>query len=162
MKLEFSHIRKFAFAVIASCLIVVSAEADSGPHDDAIKARQALMQIYSFNTGILTAMAKEKIEYDATAASDAAANLLAAVSMKQGAIWPMGSDSETEGNRKNRALPTIWTTYPKIMEPSKAMHTAAVAMNEVAGNGLESLQGAIRDVGKSCSGCHKEFRAEKK
>lgn len=162
MNLRLPRIGEFGFTFLATCLIIVSVKAAAGPHDDAIKARQALMRIYDFNVGILSDMAKEKVEYDAAVASDAAANLLSAVSMKQGAIWPMGSDSETEGNRENRALPTIWTTYPKIMEPSKAMHSAAVAMEAVAGDGLESLQSAMRDVTKSCSGCHNDYRAKRK
>ena len=48
------------------------------------------------------------------------------------------------------------------MEPSKAMHSAAVAMDAAAGDGLKSLQGAIKDVSKSCSGCHNDYRAERK
>lgn len=134
---------------------------DKGPHDKAIKARQALMQIYGFNNGILGAMAKGKMPYDAEMASDAAANLLSAVSMRQGALWPQGSDSKSKG-RKNRASAKIWTTYPKIAEAGKAMNEAATKMNDVAGNGLDALKGAMGDVGQACKGCHTDFRTKKK
>ena len=135
---------------------------DDGPHDKAIKARQALMQLYSFNLGILGGMAKGEVEYDADAATAAADNLLSAVSMNQSAMWPAGSHSEDAANRKNRALEAIWTTFPEITEKSKAIVTAATVMQAAAGNGLDALKGAMGGAGKSCKGCHDDFRAEKK
>lgn len=151
-------------AVFAVALIATGSgfASDDGPHDKAIKARQALMQLYSFNLGILGGMAKGKIDYDAEAASVAADNLLAAVSMNQSAMWPAGSHNGDDANRKNRALPAIWDTYPKIAEASKAMDEAAAAMQAAAGNGLGELKGAMGAVGKSCKGCHDDFRAKKK
>lgn len=149
-----------ATLVLALAFPLIGAAKD-GPHDKAIKARKALMQVYSFNLGILGAMAKEKVDYDADAASAAAGNLLAAVSMDQGAMWPPGSDSETAGNAENRALPAIWDTYPKVAEAGKAMHEAATALNAAAGGGLDALKGAMGDAGKSCKGCHDDFRMKK-
>lgn len=147
---------------IAVCLSAVVSAKDKGPHDGAIKARQGLMQLYSFNMGILGAMAKGKVDYDAEAATVAAANLLAAVSMNQSAMWPPGSDSENAANGKNRALPAIWDTYPKIAEAGKSMNEAAVALNAAAGGGLDTLKEAMGPAGKSCKGCHDDFRAERK
>ena len=163
MKTNVNRVIKTMAATVLACAIFATPSfAADGPHDKAIKARQALMQLYSYNLGILGAMAKEKAPYDAAAASDAAANLLAAVSMKQGTLWPAGSDSETAGNKENRALESIWSTYPKIAEAGKEMMEAATALNAAAGNGLDALQGAMGAAGKSCKGCHDDFRAEKK
>lgn len=136
--------------------------ADKGPHDAAIKGRQAMFQTYSFNMGILGAMAKEKVEYNAELASEAAANLQAAANFGQSAMWPPGSDSETEGNAKNRALSVIWETFPAIVEKSDALKSSTAVLAEQAGQGLAALQGAIGDVGASCKGCHDDYRAEKK
>jgi len=147
--------------MLALSLPLTTVTAD-GPHDKAIKARQGLMQVYSFNLGILGAMAKGEMDYDADAASAAAGNLLAAVTMKSGAMWPAGSDGENADNLKNRAKPEIWSTYPKIAEAGKAMQDAAMSLNDAAGGGLDSLKGAIGPAGKSCKGCHDDFRAEKK
>ena len=135
---------------------------DGGPHDKAIKARQALMQIYSFNLGILGGMAKEEVEYDADAAQAAADNLLAAATMNQSAMWPAGSDSENAENSKNRALPAMWENFPKVAEAGNALATAATDMQGAAGGGLDALKGAMGAAGKSCKGCHDDFRAERK
>ncbi len=136
--------------------------ADKGPHDAAIKGRQAMFQTYSFNMGILGAMAKEKTEYNADIASEAAANLMAAANFGQSSMWPAGSDSETEGNAKNRALSAIWETFPAIVEKSDALKKSSAVLAEQAGQGLAALQGAMGDVGASCKGCHDDYRAERK
>lgn len=131
------------------------------PMDGAVKARQAVMQLYAFNIGQLGAMAKGAMEYDAKVASAAANNLSAMAKIDQSAMWPQGSDNGALGD-KTRALPEIWTTYPKVADAQKALVAATGAMAAAAGKDLASLRGAIGDVGKSCGGCHKPFRAEKK
>ena len=157
-------IRKLAIcACIAGLLASApSAFAEDGPHDKAIKARQAMFQLYGFNIGILGAMAKEKMPYDAAIATEAANNLSVAANLGQSQLWPQGSDNATEGNASTRALPAIWETYPAIAEKGDALKTAVAALVPVAGNGLAALQGAMGDVGGSCKGCHDDYRAEKK
>jgi len=149
---------------IAAMAVALSSPAISadGPHDKAIKARQAMFQLYGFNISILGGMAKGDIEYSAEVAKEAAENLNAAVNLGQSQLWPEGSDSETDGNATNRALPAIWSSYPQVSEKAKALSTAVAALVPVAGNGLNALQGALGDVGASCKGCHDDFRAEKK
>ncbi len=136
--------------------------AEDGPHDNAIKARQAMYQLYRFNFGILGAMAKEKMPYDADIATEAANNLSAAANLGQSQFWPAGSDNATEGNARTRALPIIWESYPEIIEKADALTTAVAALVPVAGNGLDALQGVVGDVGDSCKGCHDDYRAEDK
>lgn len=127
--------------------------------EKAIKARKAQMQLYAWNLGAMGAMAKGKVEYNAEAASKAAANLLALANLDSGSKWPQGSDS-TAMPGKTRAKAEAWTTYPKVAEKGKAFNEAAAALAKVAGNGLEALQGGVGAVGKTCGGCHKPFREE--
>jgi len=143
-------------------LSFVATAADKGPHDAAIKGRQAMFQTYSFNMGILGAMAKGKMDYDAELAAMSAANLEAAANFGQSAMWPAGSDSETAGNAPTRALPVIWETFPAITEKADALKKATKVLASEAGNGLSALQGAMGDVGASCKGCHDDYRAKKK
>lgn len=124
-----------------------------------IKARQSLMQVYAFNLGQLGAMAKGDAPYDAEQASNAANNLRAAATMKNGAMWPAGSDASAAGLADvTAAKPEIWSTYPEIADKGKALAEAATAMAAVAGDGLDSVRSNMGDLGNGCKGCHESFR----
>lgn len=143
--------------------LTLAAVAQSGLADDfdkELKARRSLMQIYSWNIGILGAMAKGEMPYDADVARAAADNLHAAVSMKNPTMWPKGSGRDALGDR-TRAKPEIWSTYPKISEKSKGMVEAASKMASVAGDGLDAVKANMKQLGEGCKGCHEPFRAPK-
>lgn len=157
--------KRLRFSVIPAALIGaavafsgLSAGADEAA-EKAIKARKAQMQLYAWNLGALGAMAKGKVEYNAEAASKAAANLAALASLDSGPMWPQGSDS-TAMPGKTRTKLEAWTTYPAVAKKSEEFVTAANSLASVAGNGLEALQGGVGAVGKTCGGCHKPFRDE--
>jgi len=152
-------VKSLILAAGAATLFAGVAAAD-GHLGKAVKARQSLMQIYSFNLGQLGAMAKGTVEYNSDNANAAAQNLLHAVSMNQGAMWPQGSDNGAMGD-KTAALPEIWSTYPAITEKGKALITAVEGLVKVAGTDLAGLQGAIGGVGGACGSCHKTFRQKK-
>jgi len=149
--------------MLAGCLLTFGATATmaDGHLEKAVKARQAIMQLYAYSLGQLGAMAKGEVEYNAEAATRAANNLKLANSIDGSTMWPKGTDN-FEMEDKTRALPEIWTTYPAIGEKGKAAKMAIAAMAEAAGKDLASLQGAMGGVGGACGGCHKMFRAEKK
>lgn len=145
--------------LVAISAVPASVAADA--IDDAIKARQAYMQVNAFNLGKLGAMAKGELAYDAELASALAGNLAAQASMSNGAMWPEGSGNDAAGLAdKTRALPAIWTTYPAIAEKNQAWADATVALAASAGDGLEALQANIGPVGQGCGGCHTDFRAK--
>ena len=145
------------FAGVAAVALTTMAFADG--HEDvnpAVKARQAHMQLYAHNLGILGGMAQGKIDYDTDAAAAAASNLSALVALNQASYWPAGTDNATiEGTK---ALPSIWSDFDGVMEISAGMTEAAAAMDAVAGTDLASLQGAMQALGGACSACHREYR----
>lgn len=120
--------------------------------DPAVTARQAHMQLYSHNLGILGGMAQEKIPYDADLAGIAAANLAAIAALDETTYWPEGTAEGT------KALPAIWENMDDFSAKQDGMTTAAAAMADVASTDLASLQGAIRDLGGACTACHREYR----
>ena len=142
---------------LATASIALAAE----PFEKEIKARKGHMQLYSFNIGVLGAMAKGKKPYDAEAAQTAADNLVTLVQMKNGALWPKGSDNGELGDR-TRALPENWSNYPKASEANKAFKMAVMAMQPAAGAGLDAMKAKIGALGKGCKGCHDDFRQKKK
>lgn len=135
--------------------------AGDDPMEKAVKARQGEMKVRAFNIGILAAMAKGKTEYDAAAASTAAKNIHLASMMKNGAMWPKGSDN-TNKALKTEALPAIWQADSKIGEKAKAFAMAAEELAAVAGDGLDAMKPKFAALGKSCKGCHEDYREKKK
>lgn len=140
----------------------VFAPATAGDFDRQIKARQAFMQIYAFNLGILGGMAKGDIDYNAELAQASANNLLAAAKMSNGAMWPQGSDMDAAGNEGlTWAKAVIWSSFPEVGEKHQALTDAATKMAAEAGNGVDAIRANIGAVGAGCSGCHDSFRAPK-
>ena len=148
-----------AAGVMAGAGVAVSGEAE----DKAIKARQAVMQLYSFNLGKLGAMVKGEMDYDAAQAKLAADNLVKAASIGQDAMWPEGTAKEDAGMEgKTWAKKAAWDTYPAVAKKHEALQAAAAKMADAAGGGVDAIKAAIGSVGGSCKGCHEDFRAPKK
>lgn len=131
--------------------------AANDPLKNAIKARQGEMQLRAFNVGPLFAMAKGKIEYDAAMANKLAGNLKLLLDLDASRHWPKGSDIDNYMG-ETTALPEIWTTYPEIGEYGKKYVTAVNELAAEAGNGVDALKSKMGAIGKSCKGCHDEFR----
>jgi cytochrome c556 len=122
-----------------------------------VNARQATMQLYAFNLGVLGNMAKGATEYDADAASAAAGNLVKLSSQNQMAYWAPGTaEGEVEGSK---ALPAVWEDMAGVGAAAGDLKSAAMAMEAAAGTDLAALQGAMGALGGACGGCHKAYRA---
>jgi len=130
------------------------------PKMNAIKARQGEMQLRAFNAGPLFAMVKGKIEYNAELASKLAGNLKLMLDLDNGRAWAKGSDNDAYPG-KTTSLPKIWTTYPEISEYGKKYAAAVKDLAAVAGTGADALKSKMGALGKSCKGCHDEFREKK-
>lgn len=140
----------------ALCLGTI-ALADGHSANPAVAARQAHMQLYSFNMGVLGNMAAGKADYDAAAAQTAADNMVNLVSMDQSLYWPVGTDMDSIDGTKTRAA--LWENFGNVMEIAADFEAAADAMSAAAGTDLASLQGAMGPLGASCSACHREYRS---
>ncbi|MDA5095587.1 cytochrome c [Aliiroseovarius sp. KMU-50] len=136
--------------------VLAESHADN-PFAAGVKARQAHMQLYAFNLGILGAMAKGEAEYDAEAAALAANNIVHIASVHQPQAWAPGSDNSAING--TRALPALWQNFPDVGQKSKDLFAAAEAMKAVAGDGQQALGGAMGKLGAACSACHKAYRA---
>ena len=146
--------------VLTSALIAAAGGAAiAGSHggNPAVKARQAHMQLYAHNIGILGAMAKGEAEYDAEAATTAANNLVALSGMAQNGYWVEGTSNEELGEA-TRALPAIIGNQAEAAEHFAELNQAAMSLAEVAGNGQEAIGPALGPVGQACGDCHDEYR----
>ena len=148
--------------VLSSLGMAIAGTAVAANVEKAIEGRQGLMQVYAFNISVVGDMAKGKEEYNAESAQNAADNLLAAASMKNGPMWPKDSGNDNlEFGELTDALPEIWTTYPEIGQRGADLISALEEFGEVAGTGLGGMKKGLGAVGKACKACHEDFRAEK-
>ena len=156
---------KIAKTCLVCCVMAVTSTAVTAQDDKAIAkavdARKGYMRIVGYQMGPLAGMAKGKMPYDAAVASTAANNLSLAASMNLSATWVPGSDNGALGD-KTRALPKIWESSDEFGQAWMDFADAAKNLAAEAGNGQEALAAAFKEVGKSCGGCHKPFRAAKK
>ena len=127
--------------------------------EKSVKARRGYFQTMSYNAGMLVAMAKGEMAYDAALATRAAGSLQALGAVDVPLMFPAGTSNE-EMAGDTRALPAIWEDADDFATKAVAYVEAADGVAAAAGGGLDSLKGAIGALGGSCKGCHDDYRAE--
>lgn len=150
---------KVTLVLVGLSLTLPAFAADRDPKKDAIKARQAEMQLRKFNAGPLFAMAKGDMPYDAKTAQTLANNLKLLLDLDNGRAWMKGTSNEDYPD-ETTALPKIWNTWPKIADYGKEYAKAVNDLAAVAGNGADALRGKIKALGGACKDCHDDFREE--
>jgi cytochrome c556 len=126
--------------------------------DKILSYRQNLMKSVGANISNIAMVAKGEVTFVGNVAANARAirdglNLA-------GPLFPEGTGKEAG---KTRALPSIWQDNAKFVEALKASQSAADAMVAAAEtNDLGQIQQAIGALGKTCGGCHENFREEQK
>jgi cytochrome c556 len=154
--------RKIALPLAAALAIATFAGAASGDgHVDkeieaSIKARKSLMQLRSYNLGILGSMAKGEIEYDAAQAASVAKNLASVSSADWSVLWVEGSAQGVVPD--TRAKAEIWSDPAGFEQAVLTEESAANAMAAAAGTDLDALRAAMGPVGKACGTCHDNYR----
>ncbi|MEO0702893.1 MAG: cytochrome c [Pseudomonadota bacterium] len=146
-------------ATLILCTAICAGTAFAAGHagNPAVTARKAHMQLYGHNLGILGGMARGNTEYNAEAASAAAANLAALAQLDQTSYWAPGTDSDALPG-ESKALPALWENIPDAIEKGQALATAAIALSETAGTGLEAVQAGLGPVGRVCGQCHEAYQ----
>ena len=84
-------------------------------------------------------------------------NLAKLMDVDVSGTWVKGTDKKAYPN-DTTAIQKIWTTYPEIGKYGKKYKTAVNELVSVAGKGDKALKSKIGALGKSCKGCHDEFR----
>ena len=123
----------------------------------ATETRQALFKLMGSNMGPLGAMAKGRIPMSAEKAKKHAIrinqlSLMVADYLKADTT---GHSVETE------ALDAIWKKPEAFAKRIKDLEGASAKLIEAAGGSDESaIKKAIGGVGRTCGGCHDDFKAE--
>lgn len=126
---------------------------------DIAKARRGYFTLVGFEMATLGGMAGGKIDYNAETASQSAGDLMSLASLHLTDYFAPGtSNADLPG--ETRAKPEIWEDPEALQEKGMAFYEAVVALNEVAGNGIDALRPAVGKLGGACKACHDDFRAK--
>lgn len=146
------------FPILAAAVLAIPTAGFADMVEDTIEARQGFYKLLGANMGVLAGMAKGEIDYDATAAQTAADNMVVMTTYNMGHLYAPGTSADDSD--KTRALAKIWEDFPGVQEKGAAFVKAAMAMQDVAGQGKGEMAGALGALGGSCKGCHDAYRAK--
>ncbi len=146
------HLAALSLAALAATAAIAQDEDTPA----SVEARHGIMENYSFSLSTLGAMAKGEVEFDAEMAQAAADRLVVLSNLNQEGYWPEGTSSDEVED--SRALPAVWEDMEDFQSGFGELHEAAMAMQEVAGDGQDAIAGQMRAVGQSCGGCHDDYR----
>jgi cytochrome c556 len=118
-----------------------------------VKQRQAAMTLQGKYFGPMAGMAQGKVPYNADTVAFNTAMLDALSRM------PWDGFAESTKGVKSAALPAVWSEPAKVKEAIDNFQKAVQALVAVSRGGNEAAQkAAIGAVGKTCGGCHQNFR----
>lgn len=84
------------------------------------------------------------------------------VASKIEALFPKGTGIGDQGVTDSRALPAIWSDWPKFVASIGQLNTASDMLIAAAAAGSAGDVGmGLKAAGQSCGGCHKPFRKPK-
>lgn len=141
---------------LCGCLAIGGAAAATAADEPAqiLKYRQNVMKSISDNIGNIAMVAKGEVTFVGNVAANARA-IRDGLQMA-GPLFPEGTGKEAG---KSRSLPSIWQDNAKFVEAMKASQAAAENMVAAAEtNDLGQIQKALGALGKTCGGCHDNFR----
>lgn len=136
---------------IAGIIAITGAVAHSAVENEAVKARMDLMKTIGMNMKTIGDMAKGERNFDAAAATSAAATIAEKAGMIATVFEPEADDPESEAKAE------IWTEWDDFTDKAGALEAAA----ESAAGSLDSpdaLPMAMANIGPTCGGCHKVYR----
>ncbi len=142
-----------AFAALAVAALATAAFAA-----DPIETRKATMKAMGGAMGGMVKTIRGEVPYDAAAAKAAGATLAEkSASIDVAALFPKGS--ETGGDTE--ALPKIWSDPADFAAALDKMKKTVATEAPKFDKGADAMKAAVAEIGKTCKGCHDEYRVKK-
>jgi cytochrome c556 len=147
-----------ATALVSAALVAVVAAGSAFAADPIETHKKTMKAIGGSFGGVLVKMVKGETPYDAAAAKAAAATLSqTAAGIDIAALFPAGSEKGGD----TEALPKIWSDPAGFKAAMDALKAATAAQAGNTDQGLDKLKLAVAEIGKTCKGCHDNYRAQK-
>lgn len=152
--------KKFAVATLAIGLSTAALAQSIGKPEDQIRWRQSGMQVLSWN--LLRIKANLEGTFNKDQVIQAANVIQALANSGSGALFQPGSDTG-KGWHDTNVKAEYFTNAAKLKEVGMAYNKEANEMAKVAAGGdAAAVKAQFGNLGKSCKGCHDEFRKEEK
>jgi len=147
-----------AFALVLSTSMANADVAKSEKHaKKATELRQSVFSLLGSNMGPLGGMAKGKIDFDAKAIEKHALRINQLSYM----LADYNRTDTSSFNVKSDALDKVWKETDLFAEKIKALNESSANLMLIAKTGDENaMKKAIGGVGKSCGGCHDDFKKD--
>jgi len=146
------HIGTLLSAAVIGLVISATAAAQAKP-EQLVKQRQAAMTLQGKYFGPLGAMAQGKAPYNAELVRNNAAFLDVLAKM------PWDGFAARTKDVKSASLPAVFTDTAKFKEAQDRLQSEISKLVSVSKSGDEAaVKAQLGAVGKSCGGCHENFR----
>lgn len=143
-----------AVTTVAGLAVSLPAAAQFQKPEDAVKYRQSAMFVMANHFGRIGAMVNGRAPYDAATAA-ANADVVATMSRLPFIGYVEGTASSTKGGSSAK----IWTDRAGFDAAAKKMQDEVAKLATASKtNSLDNLKAAFGEVGKTCKGCHDEYR----
>lgn len=143
-----------AATAVAGLAASLPAAAQFQKPEDAVKYRQSAMFVLANHFGRIGAMVNGRAPYDA-AVANANADVVATMSR----LPFVGFVDGTASTDKGKASAKVWSDKAGFDTAAKKMQDEVAKLVSAARtNSLDNLKGAFGEVGKTCKGCHDEYR----
>lgn len=148
-----------AFGLSAGIIATASVAGSHSAADlnPAVAARHYQMQMIGYSIGILGAVAKGEMEYDAAMVSSAAKNLSNLAKLDGATLWVAGT--EQGAAKGSRAKAEIWSDPAGFAAGFEKLATASAALIDAADAG--AVGAGMGAIGGSCKDCHQSYRGPK-
>jgi cytochrome c556 len=153
----FSKLLLVGIVTLATTSVMADAAKSEKQAKKATELRQSVFSLLGSNMGALGAMAKGEIPVDAVVVEKNA--------LRINQLSMMIADytrTDTSGfEMKTRAKDAVWQEQEKFLDNIEKLTTTSSTLIAAAQSGDESaIKKAIGGVGKSCGGCHDDFRED--
>jgi cytochrome c556 len=139
---------------VAPAILVFATGVQAADADKAVSYRQAVMNVFYWNTDAMGDMVKGKKEFDAAAFATHAKDLAAAAGLELMAAFP-----EDSINDESDAREEIWLDFAKFEKKYEALREQSAKLAEVAASGDEAaMKEQFGAASKTCKGCHDDFK----
>jgi cytochrome c556 len=154
------HRKALTVSAIALLIGTIATAPSVTAHNGAtgiVKERMELMKGIGDQMKVMGAMAKGKRPYEQSAFVEGAQTALDGAP-KITSMFPEGSLSE-----KSEALPSIWEKWAEFEQSAKDLETESAKLLEVASGDADqkAVLAQFVKMGKTCRGCHQDFREKK-